>query len=64
VTNITSKNKVVIPKEEYMRLKSLDKLLGGFLAYTEYVADIREARKDVKNKKVISQEKLFRQLGF
>ncbi|MEK7181382.1 MAG: hypothetical protein AAB738_03585 [Patescibacteria group bacterium] len=54
---------VTIPKEEYLRLKKLDSRFRAFLAYLEEVADIRERRKDIKNKKVVSQERLFKKLG-
>ncbi len=60
----TIKNKVSISQKEYMRLKGLDKLFSNFLIYLEHITDIREARKEVKDKKVIKQEKLFKQLGF
>jgi len=58
------KNKVSIPQKEYFRLKNLDKLLGDFLIYFEHIIDVREARSEVKEKKLIAQEKLFKQLGF
>ncbi|MEK7481783.1 MAG: hypothetical protein AAB607_00235 [Patescibacteria group bacterium] len=58
------KNKVSISKTEYRRLKKIDEHFKDFLAYLEHLMDIREAREEVKQKKVISQEKLFKQLGF
>ncbi|MBU3965026.1 hypothetical protein KKG29_03180 [Patescibacteria group bacterium] len=61
---ITTKNKVSIPRAEYIRLKKLDERFGDFWIYLEHLVDIREAREDVGQKKVISQEKLFKQLGF
>lgn len=66
MVNITTatKNKVSVSKTEYLRLKKLEKRFGDFLAYLENVADIRQARKEIKQKRVISQEKLFKQLGF
>jgi len=63
-TSIATKNKVFIPKAEYLRLKKLDERFKDFWFYLEYLMDIREARGEVKQKKVISQEKLFKQLGF
>ncbi len=44
-------------------LKKLDRHFRGFFAYLENMTDIGEARKEVKQKKTISQEKLFEQLG-
>lgn len=55
---------VTIPKTEYARLKKIDKKFRDFLAYMEHLLDIREARNEVKQKKVIPQEKLFQKLGF
>ncbi|MEK9173500.1 MAG: hypothetical protein AAB594_02955 [Patescibacteria group bacterium] len=55
--------KVTIPKEEYLRLKKLDSKFRAFLVYLEEVMDIRERRKEVRGKKVISQERLFNKLG-
>ena len=55
---------VSISKSEYVRLKKIDKKFRDFLAYAEHFLEIREARNDVKRKKVIAQEKLFAKLGF
>lgn len=57
------KEKIVIPKAEYLRLKKLDQRFGDFWAYLENLNDIREARNEIKQKKIISQEQLFEQLG-
>lgn len=56
-------NTVSISKEEYQKLKRAEKIFGNFLIYSESLNDIREARKQVAQKKVISQEKLFKKLG-
>ena len=64
MSNVTLKEKVSIPKSEYLRLKKLDERFREFFLYVENLMDIREARKEVKNRKVISQEKLFKRLGF
>ena len=61
---VKTKDSVYIRRSEYLRLKKLDKRFADFFAYIEYLADIREARKEVKLGKIISQEKLFKQLGF
>lgn len=63
-TNAETKNKVSISKTEYLRLRKLDERFRDFWAYLEYLIDIRDAREEVKQKKVISQEKLFKNLGF
>jgi len=60
---ITAKEKISIPKTEYLRLKELDKRFNGFWAYLKNSTEIKEARKEIKQKKVIPQEKLFKKLG-
>jgi len=57
------KDKVSIPKEEYSRLKRLDNRFSDFWNYLENLMEIREARKEVKEGKTISQEELFNELG-
>lgn len=57
-------DKISISKDEYLRLKKLDERWGDFLAYVGYLTDINEARKEVTQKKVLPQEKLFKKLGF
>jgi len=59
-----SGDNVAIPKNEYLRLKKLDKRFKDLLSYFEHLSGIREAREEVKQGKMISQEKLFKQLGF
>ena len=63
MANSAVKEKILIPKREYLRLKKVDQSFGDFLNYLENIIDIREARKEVKQKKLIPQEKLFKQLG-
>ena len=55
---------ITISKIEYTRLKKIDRQFGDFLAYFERVLNTRKARNEVKQRKVISQEKLFKKLGF
>ena len=55
--------KVIIPKREYLRLKNLDERFGALLAYFEHLTEIKQARREVKQKKVMTQEKVFRALG-
>lgn len=64
VTAIITKNKISIPKIEYLRLRKLEKQFGDFLSYLENIMNIRQTREEIKQKKVISQKKLFKQLGF
>lgn len=64
ITSIITKNKISISKIEYLRLRKLEKQFGNFLAYLENIMDTRQAREEIKQKKIISQKKLFKQLGF
>ena len=60
---ITAKEKISILKTEYLRLKEIDKRFNSFWTYLKNSTEIKEARKEIKQKKVISQEKLFKKLG-
>jgi len=59
----TTKNKIAVPKAEYLRLKKLEGRFHDFWAYMEHIIDVRMAREEVRNKQVIPQEKLFNRLG-
>lgn len=61
---LKSERKVLVPKTEYLRLRKLDNYFSSFWIYLENLMDIRVAREEVKQKKIISQEKLFKKLGF
>ena len=54
---------VAIEKKEYARLRKLDKTFGELFVYFSHLYEIVEARKEVKEKKTIPQEKLFKKLG-
>ena len=60
---VAEKNKVSISKGEYLRLKKLENRFGDLLSYIESLVDIREAREEIKKKKIISQEDLLKRLG-
>ena len=64
MATVATRNKILIPKREYLRLKKMDERFGDFLGYLENLIGIREARKEIKQKKIIAQEKLFKQLSF
>lgn len=57
-------NRVSVPREEYLRLKEIENRFGRFLAYVAYGEDIRRAREDVKHRKLIPQERLFKEPAF
>ncbi len=58
------RDRVSVPRLEYFRLKKLEERFSDFWIYMEHLMDIREAREHMKKGKVISQEKLFKRLGF
>jgi hypothetical protein len=64
MANCTTKEKISILKTEYSRLKRIDERFSDFLAYLENLMDIRESREEIRQKKIIPQEKLFKQFGF
>ncbi len=65
ITNTKSNGgKVTLAKNEYLRLKSLDQRFGRMLSYFAHCADIATARQEARDGKVISQDKLLKQLGF
>lgn len=61
-TTATFKNYIKIPKEEYSKLKKLQKYFEKFVEYFEHLQDIKKAREDVKLGRTISQKKLFKEL--
>ena len=56
-------DQVSVPREEYLRLKEIESRFGRFLEYVAYVEDIRRAREEVRQKKLIPQERLFKDMG-
>jgi hypothetical protein len=55
---------ISVPKTEYDRLKKLEERFGDVLAYLGHLTDIREARQEIKEGKIIPQEEVFKRLGF
>lgn len=56
-------NKIIISKEEYRRLKNMERQFQKALKRLEYLMDIREARKEAVKGSLVKQEKLFKKLG-
>ncbi|MEK7567119.1 MAG: hypothetical protein AAB527_03230 [Patescibacteria group bacterium] len=52
-----------IPKEEYTKLKALQKRFEAFWVYLKHLKDIDDARKNIAAGKIVSQKKLFQELG-
>jgi len=57
------KNYIRVSRDEYLKLKELQKRFESFWNYMQHIEDIRQAREDVRNRKVITQEKLFKKIG-
>jgi len=57
-------DQVSVRRDEYLRLKEMESRFGRFLEYVAYVEDIRRAREEIKQRKLIPQERLFKDLGF
>ena len=53
---------MTIEKKEYLRLKKLDESFGRLFAYFNYLQEIGEARKEIKEKETIDQKELFKKL--
>jgi len=61
-TSATS-SKVLVSQSEYARLKEIEKQFGKFLAYIRHGEQIKIARDEIKDGKIVAQEKLFEALG-
>lgn len=54
---------VILKKEEYSRLRKLDKSFGRLFDYFVYLYEVADSRRQAKEKKIIPQEKLYKKLG-
>ena len=59
----TKKSYIRVSKTEYAQLKKLQDYFEGFLDYIEHIRDIRKARQNIKDKKVIFQDNVIKELG-
>jgi len=59
---VTSKNYIKISKEEYLKLKQIQKHFEKFWKYFTHLQEIEEARQDIKSGKVIAQDKILKLL--
>lgn len=57
-----SNTNVKVPRNEYVRLKKLDKQFGAFLSYAAHLLDIEKGREDARAGRLISQTDLFKRL--
>ena len=58
----STQSNVKVPRNEYVRLKKLDKQFGAFLSYAAHLLDIEKGRGDVRAGRLISQTDLFKRL--
>lgn len=61
--NNVFKNTIAIPTKEYNYLKKIEQSFENFFGSFSYLKEIEKARKEIKEKKYISQEILFKKLG-
>lgn len=55
-----SNTSVKVPRNEYVRLKKLDKQFDAFLSYATHLLDIEKGREDARAGRLISQTDLFK----
>lgn len=59
-----TQNTIVIPTTEYNYLKKIEQSFEKFFGSFEYLKKIEKARKEIKGRQYISQELVFKKLGF
>lgn len=57
------KNTIAIPTREYNYLKKIEQSFESFFGSFAHLKEIEKARKEIKEKKYISQEIIFKKLG-
>jgi len=57
------KNTIIIPTMEYNYLKKIEQSFEIFFGSFTHLKEIEKARKEIKQKKYLSQEVLFKKLG-
>jgi AmiR/NasT family two-component response regulator len=57
------KNTISIPANEYNYLKKIEKSFEQLFSSFAEMKEIEKARKEIKSKKYISQDEVFRKLG-
>ena len=56
-------NTIVIPAIEYNYLKKIERSFEDFFGSFTHLKEIEKARKEIKQKKYLSQEIVFKKLG-
>ncbi|MBI2631159.1 hypothetical protein HYW73_03030 [Candidatus Nomurabacteria bacterium] len=57
------KDTIVIPTAEYNYLKKIENSFEQFFSSFSYLKEIEQARKEIKQKKYLSQNLVFKKLG-
>ena len=57
------KNTISIPANEYHYLKKIEQSFERFFGSFNHLKEIEQARKEVKQKKYLSQDIVFKKLG-
>lgn len=57
------KNTIIIPTDEYNYLKKIEHSFERFFGSLVNIKEIEKARKEIKQKKYLSQEATFKKLG-
>jgi hypothetical protein len=57
------KNTISIPAGEYNYLKKIEQSFESFFGFFAHLKEIEKARKEIKQKKYLSQEIVFKKLG-
>ena len=58
-----TKDTILIPINEYNYLKKIEDSFEKFFSSFKYLKEIEEARKEIKQKKYLSQKIVFKKLG-
>jgi hypothetical protein len=61
--NNNLENTIVIPAIEYSYLKKIEQSFENFFGSFAHLKEIEKARKEIKQKKYLSQEIVFKKLG-
>ena len=57
------KNTIAVSTTEYNYLKKIEQSFNDFFRFFAHLKEIEKARKEIKEKKYISQEIVFKKLG-
>ena len=58
-----AKNTIIIPATEYSYLKKIERSFEQFFGSFSHLKEIEQARKEIKQRKYLSQNIVFKKLG-